>query len=148
MQFAETMFNSIEPVYRSLASETRLHPINMALIRNICTLSSITTELLLDSDLRLSHPSLDQIDPTVRLIEICKELGANSYITGPRGLDYLNLDYFRKANIRVEVANYARLPQYRQKFPGYVPSVSVLDFISAVGPEDAAAFFRSIDIAG
>lgn len=146
LNFADRVLDSVEPVYDSLKSCSFLHSINLALIRNICDLVSITTPILLDGDIKTPAQLLDDVDPTLRLIEICRELKADSYLTGPRGFDYLDLSSFRRAGIKIEVADYSRLSPYRQKFRGFVPNVSVLDFIASVGPESAADFFGTVDI--
>jgi len=146
LPFCESALDSVEPVFRSLESEASLHAINMALIRAICDLTAIRSTLLVDSDVSTLSTRDEEIDPTERLIDVCKRVGATSYLTGPRGIDYLDLDSFRKANIHIEVADYSKLPIYRQKFEGFMPNVSVLDFIAAVGPADASTIFQEVSI--
>lgn len=146
LPFFESALDSVEPVFRSLESEASLHAINMALIRAICDLTAIRSTLLVDSDVSTLSTRDEEIDPTERLIDVCTQVGATSYLTGPRGIDYLDLDSFRKANIHIEVADYSKLPIYRQKFEGFMPNVSVLDFIAAVGPADASTIFQEVSI--
>ena len=147
LPFYECVRDSIEPVYRSLESEASLHAVNMTLIRTICDITAIRSTFLVDSDISTLGARDREIDPTERLIEICAQVGSTSYLTGPRGIDYLDLDSFRKAKIRIEVADYSKMSPYRQKFTGFVPYVSVLDFIAAVGPADASIFFQKVSIA-
>ena len=39
---------------------------------------------------------------TSLLVNICKEVEATSYLSGPSGIDYLDLDKFERENIKVE----------------------------------------------
>lgn len=45
------------------------------------------------------------------LLEICKELDASKYISGPSGRDYLDLDLFQDQNISVDFHE-AKVPNY------------------------------------
>lgn len=136
----------IEPLtseYRSFADEHRLHNINLRLIRAICNLASISTPIVFDTQVATAELLAPSTDPTLRLVNICKGLGATTYLTGSRAMEYLDLDQFRKASISVEVADYSKLPVYRQKYEGFQPNVSVLDYLAAVGLKQASDYLNS-----
>lgn len=67
------------------------------------------------------------------LLDMCRRLGATSYISGALGRDYLDTSAFSAAGIGVEFQNY-RHPGYPQRFGAFVPSLSVLDLLFNVGP--------------
>jgi hypothetical protein len=68
------------------------------------------------------------------ILSICKELGATSYISGPFGRDYLNLTDFEAAGIEVIFHDYLH-PEYRQRYQGFEPYMSVIDLLFNHGPK-------------
>ena len=79
----------------------------------------LSTDLYLDSDLKA----------TDLLVEICKKVGADTYLSGTSGKDYLEVKKFEEANIRVEYQEYFH-PIYRQVYGGeFVPYLSSLDLL-------------------
>lgn len=132
--------------YLSFADEYLLHNVNMRLIRAICRLTSISTPILLDTQVATAEHLSPGIDPTLRLITICKELNATSYLTGSKAMGYLDLEQFRNSSIAVELADYSRLPVYRQKYEGFEPRVSVLDYLAAVGSDQASGYLNSFKL--
>jgi len=68
---------------------------NVAVIRRLCAILGIGTEIVMDypTDLRA----------TDRLVDLCKHYGADTYLSGPSGPKYMDMDAFERAGIRVEV---------------------------------------------
>jgi hypothetical protein len=71
---------------------------------------------------------------TVRIIQICKYLGATEYLSGPAAKVYLDEDALRRAGITplYKVYDYPSYPQLHGPFDGHL---SVLDLIANVGPD-------------
>jgi len=73
-----------------------------------------------------------KIDPnlrgTERLLEICKKMGATTYLSGPSGKDYLNLELFKQAGIEVEFHEFEH-PIYKQQFEPFIPNLSAIDYL-------------------
>lgn len=67
-----------------------------------------------------------------RVLNTCKALGANIYITGHGARKYLDHKIFEQAAIRVEYMNYEKKP-YPQLFGEFTPYVSILDLIANLG---------------
>jgi len=59
-------------------------------------------------------------------LDICVKLRANSYITGPSGLDYLDIKTFSEKNIDILVHNY-NAPIYQSD--NFYPNLSALDLL-------------------
>jgi len=59
---------------------------NVCLIRKICFMLGIQTEIVLD------YPT--DLKRTERLYDICKHYGATKYLSGPSGKKYLDLEQF------------------------------------------------------
>jgi hypothetical protein len=61
------------------------------------------------------------------LLELCRFLGATSYLSGPFGRNYLAEDKFELAGIKVEYQNYVQ-PVYPQLHGGFIPHLAVVDY--------------------
>ena len=73
---------------------------------------------------------------------LCREVGATTYLSGPFGRDYLDLRSFEAAGINVVFHDYA--PQhYSQAWPGFEPAMSALDALFCCGGEKAADVMRA-----
>lgn len=68
------------------------------------------------------------------ILNLCREVGATIYLSGPFGRDYLNLDEFARLGIQVLFHDYGP-PVYPQVHAGFEPAMSVLDLILTHGPE-------------
>lgn len=71
------------------------------------------------------------------VLEICQRLGADVYLSGQFGRDYLDLDAFKAAGIKVVFQSYSS-PVYKQHQlkddVEFVPNMSVLDLLFNHGP--------------
>jgi len=145
LQFADEVLNALRFDYNKFIGQRSLHSINLRLISTLCELMSIRTTIILDYQVATSDLLAFGANPTLRLVEICKTLGASSYLTGPSALRYLELAQFTRAGIKVEIADYSLLPTYKQKYDGFTPNVSVVDFLAAVGTSTAQRFLTTTD---
>ncbi|MDC0336048.1 WbqC family protein [Pseudodesulfovibrio sp.] len=66
--------------------------------------------------------------------ELCTKLGADTYLSGPFGRDYLDLESFEAAGICVLFHDYEH-PIYKQRHAGFRPCMSVVDLLFNHGPE-------------
>lgn len=73
-------------------------------------------------------------DPTVRLIEICKALGADTYLSGQDGRNYMDVEAFERAGIKVIFQDFHH-PLYPQLFGSFEPCISAIDLVFNCGPE-------------
>ena len=80
---------------------------------------------------------------SARLVEICRRVGADRYLSGPSARDYLDVSQFDAAGIDVEFVTYRYAP-YAQIHGDYDPQVSIVDTLAMLGP-DAARALRSSD---
>ena len=72
-------------------------------------------------------------DPTDRLIDICRVLGADTYLAGAGGTAYMDPERFAQSGLKVEVQEF-RHPQYSQLFNGFESHLSVVDLLFNCGP--------------
>jgi hypothetical protein len=88
----------------------------------------IKTKIVYSSDLNIEGKKSEFIK------NICLELKANSYLSGPLGKSYLDLGLFKDANIQVKFDEYNH-PQYKQLFENFYPNLSIFDLILNHGKE-------------
>ncbi|MHB8566833.1 MAG: WbqC family protein [Nitrososphaerales archaeon] len=70
-----------------------------------------------------------------RLINVCKSLGADTYVSGTGAKAYLDERLFEKNNLKVEFQNYTQTP-YTQKFSEiFIPDLSIIDMLANVDPQ-------------
>lgn len=68
------------------------------------------------------------------ILDICLELNADTYISGPFGRDYLNEENFHKKNIKILYHDY-EATEYKQVFSGFKSNLSVIDLLFNCGPD-------------
>ena len=102
--------------------------LNIASVAGLAKLLGISTPLFVASEL----PGFPE-DPDRRLIAIVKHFGADTYLAGGGGRDYMDLDLYRQSGINVAFQEY-RHPVYEQRFGPFVPFLSVLDLLFNHGP--------------
>lgn len=72
-------------------------------------------------------------DPTGRLVEICRNLGADTYLAGADGGKYMDMIQFEQAGIQVVFQEFKH-PVYPQVYPGFESHMSVIDLLFNCGP--------------
>jgi hypothetical protein len=98
-------------------------------LRAICGLLDIPTRITRSSDY---EPAGDKSE---RLPGICRQAGADVYLSGPSARGYLDEGRFAGAGIAVRYMDYSGYPEHPQMFPPFVHAVSVLDLLFNAGPE-------------
>jgi len=89
-------------------------------------LLGITCQFVYASDLPVSGKG-----PRL-LLDICKYLGSDIYLSGAFGRDYLDVEEFAAAGVAVMFHEYT-YPVYPQRFGDFVPFLSCLDMLFNVG---------------
>ena len=135
--YAKETLDWLAGVYGELAAHN-LHEINRHFIERINVYLGIETVLV--SSLDFSTPS----EPTERLISICKELDATTYVTGPAAGDYLQEGRFHSEGIAVEWFKYGPFPPYHQPWGTYEERVSIVDLLFNCGA-NSRNVFRGVD---
>jgi hypothetical protein len=112
----------------------RLVDLNAAVIRWLLDAFGIKTPLCFASTLKLRK------EPTDRLIDICREVGAREYLAGPGAQAYMDVARFTASGIVLEMQAF-RHPVYRQCHDPFVPGMAAIDLLLNSGPS-ALAFLR------
>src|SRR6185436_14031302 len=114
---------AIEALYRDAAGSQRLSDINLRFLAGICQLLGIATPIGWSSEFELTG------DRSERLLGICRQLGASTYVSGPAARDYLDQPLFEDARVAVEWADYSGYREYRQLHPPFDHHVSIVDLL-------------------
>jgi hypothetical protein len=76
-----------------------------------------------------------------RVLALCQQAGAETYVSGPAAKAYLDENLFREHGIEVEWFGYKGYPEYPQLWGPFEHAVSVLDLMFNTGP-NASRYFR------
>jgi len=87
----------------------------------------IKTRLYFSSEMNISGKK-DEL-----VLNLCRELGTTTYLSGPLGRNYLREDLFHGNGIAVRYDDY-RHPTYPQAHPGFEPYMAALDLLFNAGP--------------
>ena len=72
---------------------------------------------------------------TERLVNICKSIGADTYISGSGGKNYQQEDLFKKNEIKLLFQNYSCVKYHQNQAPTFIPDLSIIDLLANVGPD-------------
>lgn len=139
-----THFSQYRELFESLylgPQESFLSRINYAFLTAICKILGIDTRISWSDD--YARPRVSVEGKTERLVSICKQAGATTYISGPTARDYIDETLFNNENICLEYVDYSSYPEYRQLFPPFEHRVSIIDLIFNEGP-DASKYMKSL----
>jgi len=107
--------------------------LNMKIIRFIAKQLEIKTKTIFSSELKISETG------SKRILEICKSLKTDHYISGTvwaKELKQLSVEDFRKHKIPVQFQEFQH-PTYRQLQEDFVPFMSIIDLIFNEGKKKA-----------
>jgi hypothetical protein len=120
------------------ATESHLSLINGRFTRLICDILGIETRITAARDYDTEG------NKNQRLVNLCKQVGADVYYSGPAAKDYLDVDLFQREGIQVVWMDYSGYPEYDQLFPPFDHFVTILDLIFNEGP-DAPRYMKSFE---
>ena len=136
MNYSKTpFFNEYMPFFESVYEREwdLLVDINMCFIDQLIKWLGITTHIVKSSDYNVEGES------TERIINLCKECGATTYLAGADGKNYMDMDQFEQNNIQLEIQDYYH-PVYTQhwtdrKNENFISHMSVIDLLFNCGSE-------------
>ena len=104
-----------------------LSNINRIMLERCIELLDINIEILDSRDFNLIG------DKTEKLVNICKDLSADEYFTGPAAKAYMNESAFNRQGIKVSYYDLDNFPEYNQMWNGFDHYVSILDMFFNLG---------------
>jgi hypothetical protein len=94
----------------------------------LAELSILDTRIVRSSELSITSAKSDLV------LDLCRHFGAERYLSGALGRDYLVAADFCKAGIAVDYQSF-RSPVYPQLWGEFIPNLGVLDWWMNVGPQ-------------
>ncbi len=108
---------------------THLGELNMYFVERLCEWLGVQTRFVRSSEL-----GGDKGAATDALVHICQAVGANAYLSGAGGRDYVEAELFARAGISLTFQDYQH-PVYPQLFGDFVSHLSIVDLLFNVGPD-------------
>ncbi|KKG15978.1 hypothetical protein EO98_04550 [Methanosarcina sp. 2.H.T.1A.6] len=100
--------------------------INIKLIEFLMKSFDIDTRIVYSSEFGFTSKS------TEKLVDLVSEIGGDTYLSGPMGKDYLDLQLFEKQDIEVIFQEFKH-PAYQQQYNGFEPNMSAIDAMFNTG---------------
>lgn len=119
-------FSQLREIYRR--PWTKLSDLNKATAHWLFEAYGITTPVRCASEFDARE------EPTDRLIDLCRAVGATQYLAGPGAERYMDKPRFEASGIRLEIQTFMH-PSYRQIYEPFEPCLSALDLLLMQGPE-------------
>lgn len=124
--------------YRACGALEYLSEVNRTFIDLVVSELGLSTKISDAADYVLDG------DRNNRLIALCRQTGANVYLSGPSARGYLDIGLFNESGIEVEFMDYSDYQPYPQLHEAFEPAVTVLDLLFNVG-HDAISYMRCRD---
>jgi hypothetical protein len=127
----------IEALYLN-CRENYLSQINYYFLKAICQILGIQTPIRWSMDYDLGSGK------TEKLVNLCQQLGATEYLSGPSAKNYIEPQLFVEAGIDLLYIDYSEYPEYNQLFPPFQHGVTILDLIFNEG-ENATRYMKAFN---
>jgi hypothetical protein len=108
---------------------TMLFDLDFETLKQVISWLGLKIEVILESELGINSKS------TERLVDVCKSVGADTYIAGSGSRNYMDEAIFRKNNVQVQYQNWIPVEYEQHLAKEFVPNLSILDLLANLGPE-------------
>jgi len=106
----------------------KLSDLNVHITRFVMDKLSITTPIVFESELNVITPK------TQRIIDICKKMNADIYLSGVGAKEYLEESLFPEQRITLYYQHFDH-PEYKHCFEPFMPYMSIIDLLFNCGPQ-------------
>jgi hypothetical protein len=104
-----------------------LSEMNIYITKLLCSVLGINTKFFTSSEMNIEGTRDD------RLINICRSLDCDFYLSGPSARNYINNEKFANSHVTLAYINYDYYRKYEQSYGDFNHFVSVLDVIFHCG---------------
>lgn len=124
-------FKKYENFFKSIYEKewTSLFELNLETLQKTIDILGIKVKIIKSSELNVAGAS------TEKLVNLCKAVGADTYVSGTGGRNYMDENLFRKNNITLEYQNYIAKPYSQRLSDLFITDLSIIDMMVNVGPE-------------
>jgi hypothetical protein len=106
-----------------------LFDLDLETLKQIISWLGLKTEIILESGLGISSKS------TKRLVDVCKAVGADTYVAGSGSKSYMDESLFRRNHLKVEYQNWIPSEYEQHLAKEFVPNLSIVDMLANLGPD-------------
>ncbi|MBI4010645.1 MAG: WbqC family protein [Candidatus Aenigmarchaeota archaeon] len=107
----------------------KLIDLSAEIINFLLNALGVDKEMVLSSSLNLAGKGTDL------LIEMCKKLNADTYLSGEQSKTYVDLSKFKENNLKHVFMKF-NYPTYKQQFDNFIPNLSIIDALFNCGNEE------------
>jgi hypothetical protein len=107
-----------------------LWQINEEIILFLLKCFEINVKVFKSSELNVAQ----ELEETDLMIAWLKSVGADIYLSGPSGRDYLEFEKFPQNNISLRFFKF-QPPVYKQRYPGFEPNMAAIDLLFNMGAQ-------------
>lgn len=131
-------FSKYIPIFEKIYSSQweNLAELDQDLIQTLLQLLNIEVKILKSSDYNIEG------EKTAALIDMCKKTGAEGYLSGEGGRNYVDESKFKQAGLSHEFCQFNH-PIYQQKFKPFLPCMSVIDLLFNHGSESKEIILKA-----
>jgi hypothetical protein len=137
LYYAETA-EWLKPLYDQAHAFPMLSDINRLFLKGICTQLGIDTEIRSSSEFTLADGK------TERLVDLCVQLDADLYVSGPSAKSYIVEDLFREKEIELAWTDNSAYLDYPQLHGVFEEFVTILDLLFNVGLNKASSYMKFV----
>ncbi len=122
--FFEAYYEEFSDILAKESEASSLCDVNIGIVKWLCSKLSLKIDFVRSSELKATGKRSEL------LVNILKEINADSYLSPLGSLDYIKNDYciFEKNNVAVTFQNYTH-PEYRQIYKPFMPYASIIDLL-------------------
>lgn len=154
----DKLVKKIEMTYRKAPSFTEVFPVVEKLMRHqtdslsdylvhqlqtLAAFMGISTEFVISSRCYEN----DELAGQARILDICKREGARTYVNARGGQALYDADAFHDAGIDLRFIAMHAIP-YKQRSAGFVPHLSIIDALMALGPVEIRHHLDAFELMG
>ena len=134
-EYGRPVLDLLGECYSRCAGTRLLHEVNLDFLRAVHAYLGFGCRLTDDSEYGVDE--LEDLSASAKVAEIVRRAGGTRYLTGPRGLDYLEPADFAERDIAIDVLDYSTLGPYPQLYGDFVDHLSVVDLLANAGDRAA-----------
>jgi hypothetical protein len=131
--YLERFWGGLRTIYER--SWEKLTDLNLSVIRWLLDSFGITTPVRLASEMELRE------EPTQRLVDICRTVGATHYLAGDGAVAYMDMTEFQSSGVHLETQLFNH-PVYAQCYEPFMPGMAAVDALFTCGT-DALRLLRN-----
>ncbi|MCW3999307.1 MAG: WbqC family protein [Candidatus Bathyarchaeota archaeon] len=114
--------------------------LNLHLIKAVAELLDIKAKMMRSSEFPYCGKEKNE-----KLVSMCRFLGADTYLCGSGGRNYVDQAQFEASKITLQWHSYEH-PTYRQRYEGFQPNMSIVDLLFNHGAESKEILLKGGNI--